>query len=42
MSFHIVVLEEAFLRHAKARDVIECLRLYPESELTGSQKRLAC
>ena len=41
MGFHVVIWEEALLRHAKGRDVIHCLRLYPESELTGSRKRVA-
>ena len=39
MSFHVVILEEALLRHAKARDVFHCLRLYPETELPGSRKK---
>jgi hypothetical protein len=42
MSFHVVILEEALCRHAKARDVIHRLRLYPESEMTGSRKKVAC
>ena len=39
MSFHVVILEEALLRHAKARDVFHCLGLYPETELPGSRKK---
>jgi len=42
MSFHVVVLEEALLRHAKARDIFHCLGVYPETKTPGSRKRVVC
>jgi hypothetical protein len=43
MSFHVVVVaEEALLRHAKARDAIHCLGVYPETKPPGSRKRVVC